>query len=48
MSMSVVNQLNLPITGLLQQASDEAFVKVSERLENDLSLPPERYTQTEP
>uniref|UniRef100_A0A8C7PAW4 Vitellogenin domain-containing protein n=1 Tax=Oncorhynchus mykiss TaxID=8022 RepID=A0A8C7PAW4_ONCMY len=48
MSMSVVNQLNLPITGLLQQASDEPFVKVSGRLENDLSLPPERYPQTEP
>lgn len=39
MSMSVVNQLNLTITGLLQQASDEAFVKVSGRLENNLPFP---------
>lgn len=38
MSMSVVNQLNLTITGLLQQAS-EAFVKVSGRLENNLPFP---------
>uniref|UniRef100_A0A8C8EM27 Vitellogenin domain-containing protein n=1 Tax=Oncorhynchus tshawytscha TaxID=74940 RepID=A0A8C8EM27_ONCTS len=45
----LLKQLTSAIASILeQQASDEAFVKVSERLENDLSLPPERYTQTEP
>ncbi|KAK6294984.1 hypothetical protein J4Q44_G00342100 [Coregonus suidteri] len=40
MVMSVLNQLNLAITGLLQQASDEAFVKVSGgRLEINLPFP---------